>query len=248
MECGGRLRPNVVLFGESLPQKALDNAVILLTAVGKHNIMSIREEWSLMQVLKEKIKQNIIKESKELFLQKGFEMASMNMIAHKAGISKSNLYNYFSSKEEIFYLLTDQVNKQIEIMFDNILEHDYDSHFNVETFISLVSDHLGKLLADYREEVLLIVDCSKGTRFEDTVHNFIIRLQEHFLSELKMLNIAVEDDSLYFVEYLSTSMVEGLLGIIRHSKEGSWIKNNIKRFVNYYVRVYSYFISDFLIQ
>lgn len=38
----------------------------------------------------------------EVFLQEGFDAASMSTIAAKVGGSKSTLYNYFKSKEEIF--------------------------------------------------------------------------------------------------------------------------------------------------
>jgi len=38
----------------------------------------------------------------EVFLEEGFDAASMSTIAAKVGGSKSTLYNYFKSKEEIF--------------------------------------------------------------------------------------------------------------------------------------------------
>lgn len=38
----------------------------------------------------------------EVFLEEGFDAASMSTIATKVGGSKSTLYNYFKSKEEIF--------------------------------------------------------------------------------------------------------------------------------------------------
>jgi AcrR family transcriptional regulator len=38
----------------------------------------------------------------EVFLEEGFDAASMSTIASKVGGSKSTLYNYFKSKEEIF--------------------------------------------------------------------------------------------------------------------------------------------------
>jgi AcrR family transcriptional regulator len=38
----------------------------------------------------------------EVFLEEGYDAASMSTIAAKVGGSKSTLYNYFKSKEEIF--------------------------------------------------------------------------------------------------------------------------------------------------
>ncbi len=44
----------------------------------------------------------IISAATEIFLQEGFEAASMDRIVERAGVSKRTLYNYYPSKDEIF--------------------------------------------------------------------------------------------------------------------------------------------------
>jgi AcrR family transcriptional regulator len=44
----------------------------------------------------------IVKGAEEVFLEEGFQAASMNAIAVRAGVAKGTLYNYFASKEELF--------------------------------------------------------------------------------------------------------------------------------------------------
>lgn len=61
-----------------------------------------------MQVLKDEIQESILYASQKLFLQYGYEKTSIEKIARQAKISKSNLYNYFKSKDEIFNRLTDK--------------------------------------------------------------------------------------------------------------------------------------------
>ena len=48
-------------------------------------------------------KSEIIDAAIDEFLQKGYEGASMNGIAQRAGLSKGGIYHHFSSKEEILY-------------------------------------------------------------------------------------------------------------------------------------------------
>ena len=60
-----------------------------------------------MQVLKDEIRHKILLEAELLFLQKGYDRTTLQMIADKVNISKSNFYHYFRSKEEMFYVLTD---------------------------------------------------------------------------------------------------------------------------------------------
>ncbi|WHH58737.1 TetR/AcrR family transcriptional regulator [Petroclostridium sp. X23] len=197
-----------------------------------------------MQVLKEEIRFSILNAAKELFLEKGFEMASMNMIAKKAGISKSNLYNYFPSKEDIFYVLTEYAYDKIESVLEDLFNHGSDDNFDVERFVALASEKLISLLTKYKKEMMLIVDCSQGTKFEGTKQAFILRLQEHYISEFKKFDILVEDNDYFFVHYIATSLIEGLLEIIRHDKSDAWIRKNINLFIKYYIRGYSQFFTD----
>lgn len=48
-------------------------------------------------------KQEIIRAASEIFKEFGFERASMSKICSRFGGSKTTLYNYFSSKEELFF-------------------------------------------------------------------------------------------------------------------------------------------------
>jgi AcrR family transcriptional regulator len=47
-------------------------------------------------------KEKIIKYAFDVFAEKGYSQASMDDIVKASGISKGGIYNYFSSKEEIF--------------------------------------------------------------------------------------------------------------------------------------------------
>ena len=47
----------------------------------------------------------IYKKALDLFVNKGYDATSMSMIAKELGMSKANIYHYFSSKEDILYQL-----------------------------------------------------------------------------------------------------------------------------------------------
>ena len=53
----------------------------------------------------EERKRAILEAAKEIFGQERYENISFNGIAAKAGFTKSNVYRYFSSREEIFLLI-----------------------------------------------------------------------------------------------------------------------------------------------
>jgi AcrR family transcriptional regulator len=64
-------------------------------------------------------RRQIIDGAREVFLAQGFDAASMNDIAHAAGVSKGTLYVYFGNKEELFEAIVEQeCDAQAEGIFD----------------------------------------------------------------------------------------------------------------------------------
>ena len=56
-----------------------------------------------MRVRTDKRRNAIIEAATEIFAKVGYERASMSMIAERTGGSKTTLYGYFPSKEELFW-------------------------------------------------------------------------------------------------------------------------------------------------
>jgi AcrR family transcriptional regulator len=80
----------------------------------------------------------ILKIAFEAFLTDGYAATSMSSIAARVGGSKATLYNYFSSKEELFSAVISEKCQDIQsLLFETELEH---AHFR----ISLL--HLGERL------------------------------------------------------------------------------------------------------
>lgn len=81
---------------------------------------------------KKLMRENIMRSSVDCFLEFGFNDTTMDMIAKNAGIAKGTLYIYFSSKQELISVITDQhfaLLKQFltsEVLFetlDELLDH-----------------------------------------------------------------------------------------------------------------------------
>ncbi|MGC6390043.1 TetR/AcrR family transcriptional regulator [Ewingella sp. S1.OA.A_B6] len=64
-----------------------------------------------MRVLTDIKRDSILQAATEIFHEQGFEGASMAGIASRIGGSKSTLYRYFSSKEELFVAVSQQTAK-----------------------------------------------------------------------------------------------------------------------------------------
>ena len=53
-------------------------------------------------------RQQIIEGARRVFIEMGFDAASMNDITREAGVSKGTIYVYFASKEELFEALIEE--------------------------------------------------------------------------------------------------------------------------------------------
>jgi AcrR family transcriptional regulator len=69
---------------------------------------------------KEQIRQCLLTKGKELFTQYGLAKTSIDDLVQACGIAKGSFYKFFSSKEELFYVI---LNSQEEIRNRLIVEH-----------------------------------------------------------------------------------------------------------------------------
>ena len=71
-----------------------------------------------MQTLKSDIRKRILAVSKRLFLKKGYRGATTRDIAREAGITLSNLYHYYTSKDDLFCSLLKPVTEALNALLD----------------------------------------------------------------------------------------------------------------------------------
>lgn len=185
-----------------------------------------------MQILKDEIRNRIEESARLLFLKKGFEGVSMREIAKYAGESKSNLYNYFSSKEEIFESMVKMFYSQLEGFLDIFIGHEFNEEFGSEAFINLLSESVYKYLLSGKEDLLLIMNCSKGTKYEKVKEEVTGRLADHFKKEV----LKPEDsDDFYIMNVLAANLIEGVLNISLNRKDEKIIMEDLKLLMKYHV-------------
>lgn len=84
-----------------------------------------------MQTLKDDIRQRILLVAREEFITHGVRCASIRTIAHKSGVAVGNVYNYFSSKDELF---REVLRPLIKVLNGYILSHNEERHLSIEVF------------------------------------------------------------------------------------------------------------------
>jgi AcrR family transcriptional regulator len=178
------------------------------------------------EVIEEK-KGRIEDASKQLFIKQGFHATSMRDIAARTGTSLGNLYNYYSTKEEILESIIRKYQKVIDerlrSIFDQIEEEPFESE-SLERFGRLVkemvNDHHDFWLLMYID-VLEFENRHFRKMFEGLAQNLRRRFSAYF-SELKEQGVLYDgiDPAVGFtavyMQFFNYFLVEKLFGGNRH--------------------------------
>lgn len=114
-----------------------------------------------MQVKKDDIKNRILTVSEKLFIKRGYEDTSLKLIAEKSYISKSNIYRYFKSKDEIYEALVGAARAEIINTSDRFFTRDFIERYTLDK-CDEISAILAKLLSGYHSAILIMLRSSGG--------------------------------------------------------------------------------------
>ncbi|MCW8825350.1 MAG: TetR/AcrR family transcriptional regulator [Gammaproteobacteria bacterium] len=132
-----------------------------------HTESSAELRW---QRRKESRPGEIIEAAFDLFAERGFSATRMDEIAHRAGISKGSLYNYFKSKEAIFEaVVTEDIIPIIDQVEQEIASNEDSSEDLIRCFILGMTAHTQGTRLDIIPKLIV----SESGNFPDLTKFFV---------------------------------------------------------------------------
>ncbi|MDF2890795.1 MAG: hypothetical protein K0R80_1162 [Clostridia bacterium] len=189
-----------------------------------------------MQVLKEEVRKTIHQAALVEFYEKGFREASMRSIAERGGMTVGNLYRYFKSKEDLFYDVISPAYHKIVALTEaeNLdLNHPEEGH----RFIEYIANQLIAIKRAHRAELLILMEGSEGTRFEEGLQEITTLLVNKFNQNIfpwLKKNDSVNEEDDFFVHVLATNIIEGMKYIMKHCEDELKMGRLIQRFIYYH--------------
>lgn len=186
-----------------------------------------------MQYLKEEVRNNILQAALEEFKDKGFLNASMRNIAKNAGVALGNVYRYFKNKSDLFNEIVEPAYKCF-MQAPDIPEEECDGNavFQLEHIVGCIMMTLKK----YRTQLLILVDKSNGTKYENTKEELILaaenNLKEALLPALRNNGIEIENEFVFYV--MAATFTEGVFIILRRYDDEEQIKYLIRQLIYIY--------------
>ncbi|MFF2888637.1 TetR/AcrR family transcriptional regulator [Paenibacillus sp. NPDC057967] len=171
----------------------------------------------MVQILKEEIRQAIIRHAKDEFLEHGFAKASLKRIAGKVGVSVGNLYRYFDNKEKLYDHIVSCIYPYLEKLTQKRLKEPIpDEEFKLKAIVLALNELAPD---DVRIPLLILMDGSAGTKHEHA--NLIWRewMRDNVIGHLHVYNdlkqeVKFSDDT---AGPIAVAFLEGFLEIMRQN-------------------------------
>lgn len=192
-----------------------------------------------MQYLKDEIRNNIIAAAIKEFTEKGYKDASMRVIASDAGVAIGNVYRYFKNKDELFNSIVGPVYTQFTSMvFD--LYQTQDTLPEMQLMTEDITDKIMEFYDKYQTELLILIDKSMGSKYEDIKDELIRLVNYRIKSELnhvfKENGVKLKDD--YILYIMATTFIEGIFMVLRKYRDQAKIKELISQlFIIYFADI-----------
>ncbi len=112
--------------------------------------MNMQSELSRKEREKQLRRKEILAAAVEVFADKGFEHATLDEIAEAAEFGKGTIYNYFSSKEELFLTLLEEGQAALKEMLRERIEKCHNPLEKITAYVEVSFDFLQKREKHFR--------------------------------------------------------------------------------------------------
>ncbi len=164
----------------------------------------------------------IMAAAKEVFLELGFEKASMRGIADRCGLTAAGIYRHCRDKEDLFcQLVSPAEGKLMEWARGHMGRYEEPLTKGKKiTWQDSDIDMMRELVYPNMEDYHLLVAKSKGSRYENFLHDMTEESQNRFLSyleELKTTGRDTPDISAQQLHLLLTAYITALFEPVVHN-------------------------------
>ncbi len=182
----------------------------------------------MAQVLKEEIRQAIIRSAEIEFAQSGYMRASVKQIAARVGISVGNLYRYYKDKEDLFHSVVSPVYYELETLIGN----HHAQPTGQGNIIEQIVEALSHIVDEYRTPLLILIDGAGGTRHENAIRKFYQTMANQVAMHLADYDTKGKEGLITPVAWpVSVAFLQGYFEIIRHHEDNEDCKRLIRDYL-----------------
>lgn len=192
-----------------------------------------------MQVVKDNTRKLLLNTARKAFLQKGYKAVSMREISKLSGIGLSNIYNYFSCKDELLTVVLRPLLNEMDRMLERHNKPDGLSLdiFTSEDYIRSSLNEIMRIVTNYHQEIKLLFLYSQSSMYQDYLDKWIDRCTEKSIEYMWGMRERYPelntDISRFFLRYTSSCWIDMMKETALHEELSH---EETERFLNEYVR------------
>lgn len=192
-----------------------------------------------MQIKKDNIYDTLLETARSEFLEKGFKDTKMRTIAQRSDVGLSNIYNYFTSKDDLFQEVLFPV---LTALQKNRDEHNREANlgigiFESQEYLKEKTQFFVELILNYKDELRILLFKSHGSSLEDFKETYIDNHTETGLEYLILfkekhpyINI---DISYFFIHTISSWWVNILGELVMHDLSRVELEQFISEYIEF---------------
>ena len=166
-----------------------------------------------MSVRDTSIDPRLIQSAREEFIKNGFMKADLKTICDNAGVTTGAVYKRYRGKEELFCAVVKDTADMLDSFVTVRTDMDFSDMTDKEVYDTWVMNEkfmldLFKMLWKIREDFVLLLEQSAGTRYENYGHKFAHRMTDAYMQyylEAKKRGLAKAEISKTEMHVLCTS-------------------------------------------
>ena len=163
----------------------------------------------MAQVLKDEIRDNILKAALQEFYANGYKAAAMRKIAVNAKIPTGLIYSYYKNKEDLFYAVLRPVLYDWERVVTAGDKNERGHSDSIIYGLSKTETECLLNLFDHREEFIIMIDKSEGTKYQNERERMVQEIEKH----LESVHAKDEAPDLVFTHIIANNFVDGVIQI-----------------------------------
>ncbi|MDR2870721.1 MAG: TetR/AcrR family transcriptional regulator [Deferribacteraceae bacterium] len=167
---------------------------------------------TITQIQKQAVKERIYEAALDTFYEKGYKDATMREIADRAEIPVGLIYTYYKGKAELIEAIVEPV---LEFVSSHMVYHE---NLDTNSYFAETQSMLMTLMLS-RKAMIIAVDKSAGTKYENTKELVINMVTKHIANERPKITANFEE---FHANILAISFVEAVMAVARNYESREW--------------------------
>lgn len=162
-----------------------------------------------MQTLKPELKEDILRIAKELFFLRGFSGTTMRLVADGVQVSVSNLYKYFSDKDDLLEAVVGEYARRFKRNMLMELDHEDAEEFRQERWANMAQGLAKAINADHKS-FFILMNQSRGCAYDGYKHEISDMVRDRIIVSARGIN-----GKSFLAEVLALNLIDAIASIAR---------------------------------